>query len=129
VKRDLKMGRKDAVEGCVAAFRAKAEDLRQFGAEEQARTLEWAASQVELALRDASQELLTLEQAAKESGFHAESLGRMVREGKIPDTRPPGSRGQVLIRRADLPIKAKRPHNHGTTDVVELASRLGIRRG
>ena len=121
------MGRKDAVDGCVAAFRAKAEDLRQFGAEEQARTLEWAAAQVELTLRDASQELLTLEQAAQESGFHPDSLGRMVREGKITDTRPPGSRGQVLIRRADLPIKAKGPHNHITTDVVGLASRLGIR--
>jgi len=120
------MGRKNVVEGCVAGFRAKAEDLRQFGAEEQARTLEWAASQVELALRDASQELLSLDQAARESGFHPESLGRMVREGKIPDTRPPGARGQVLIRRGDLPIKAKRPHNHVTTDVVELASRLRI---
>jgi len=51
----------------------------------------------------------------------------MVREGQIPDLRPPKSKGMIRIRRGDLPIKPGRPHTPDA-DVRELASRL-LKRG
>ena len=119
--------REGKIQQCLDAIRAKAEELRtRFGDEARARTLEWAAAAVERALRDEGNEVLTLEQAAAASGYHPDSLARMVRDGQIPDLRPRGSKGKIGIRRADLPIKPGRPHTP-PADVRELASRLGIR--
>jgi hypothetical protein len=112
---------------CVADIRAKAKELREaFGDEGRARTLEWAADKIEHALRDERNELLTLPEASKISGYHPDSLARMVRDGQIPDLRPPGSQSMIRIRRGDLPIKPGKEHTP-TADVRELASRLGIR--
>ncbi len=111
----------------LAAIRAKANELREsYGAEGPARSLEWAATEVEKALRDESDQLLTLAQAARDSGYHPDSLARMVREGQIPDLRPPNSRGRIRIRRGDLPVKPGRAHTPDA-DVRELASRLAKR--
>jgi hypothetical protein len=116
-----------AVQRCVAEILAKAKEIREaFGGEPQARSLEWAAGKVEQALRDESDQLLTLPQAAEISGYHPESLARMVREGQIPDLRPPGSQGMIRIRRGDLPSKPGRPHTPDA-DVRELASRFAKR--
>jgi len=113
-----------AVQRCVAEILAKAKELREaFGGEPQARSLEWAANRIEQALRDESDQLLRLPDAAELSGYHPDSLARMVREGQIPDLRPPKSKGIIRIRRADLPIKPGRPHTPDA-DVRELASRL-----
>jgi hypothetical protein len=112
---------------CVADMRAKAKELREaFGDEGRARTLEWAADKIEQALRDERNELLTLAEAAAVSGYHPDSLARMVRDDQIPDLRPPGSQGMIRIRRGDLPIKPGKAHTP-SADVRELASRLGIR--
>ena len=113
-----------AIQRCVAEILAKAKEFREaFGAEPQARSLEWAALRVERALRDESDQLLTLAQSAELSGYHPDSLARMVREGQIPDLRPPNSKGPIRIRRGDLPIKPGRLHTPHA-DVRELASRL-----
>ena len=96
---------RSSVHQAVAEILAKAKEFREaFGAEPQARSLEWAAMQVERALRDESDQLLTLAQAAEISGYHPDSLARMVRDGQIPDLRPQNSKGMIRIRRADLPI-------------------------
>ena len=53
---------------------------------------------------------LNLQEAAAESGFSADHLGALVRQGKIPNVgRPKAPR----IRRSDLPQKASlfRPHS------------------
>jgi hypothetical protein len=116
-----------AVQRCVAEILAKAKELREaFGGEPQARSLEWAAIQVERALRDESEQILTLARAAELSGYHPDSLARMVREGHIPDLRPPNSKGPIRIRRGDLPIKPGQAHTPDA-DVRELASRLAKR--
>ena len=116
-----------AIRETLADIRAKAQELREaFGDEGRARTLEWAAGKVEEALRAETDELLTLREASETSGYHPDSLARMVRDGQIPDLRPPGSKGMIHIRRGDLPIKPSQPHTP-TADVRELASRLGIR--
>ena len=118
---------RSAVHQAVAEILAKAKELREaFGDEPRARTLEWAAASVEQALRNESDDLLTLAEAANISGYHPDSLARMVREGQIPDLRPLNSKGMIRIRRGDLPIKPGRPHTPDA-DVRELASRLGIR--
>src|SRR5437899_8742826 len=119
---------RSAVHQAVAEILAKAKELREaFGDEPRARTLEWAAGKVEQALRDESDQLLTLPQTAEISGYHPDSLARMVREGQIPDLRPPNSKGMIRIRQADLPIKPGRTHTPDA-DVRELASRL-LKRG
>ena len=115
---------RSAVHQAVAEILAKAKELREaFGDEPRARTLEWAAGKVEQALRHESDQLLRLPDAAELSGYHPDSLARMVREGQIPDLRPPKSKGMIRIRRGDLPIKPGRPHTPDA-DVRELASRL-----
>src|SRR6266851_7711136 len=115
-----------AVQRCVADILAKAKELREaFGDEPRARSLEWAATRIEQALRDESDDLLTLTEAAEIAGYHPDSLARMVRDGQIPDLRPPGSRAMIRIRRGDLPIKPGKAHTP-SADVRELASRLGI---
>jgi hypothetical protein len=117
-----------AVQRCVAEILAKAKEFREaFGDEPRARSLEWAANKVERALWDENDQLLTLPHAAEISGYHPDSLARMVRDGQIPDLRPPNSKGMIRIRRGDLPIKPGRPHTPDA-DVRELASRL-LKRG
>jgi hypothetical protein len=117
-----------AVHEAVAAIRAKAKELREaFGDEPRARSLEWAALKIEQALRDDSDQLLSLPQASEISGYHPDSLARMVRDGQVPDLRPPNSKGMIRIRRGDLPIKPGRLHTPDA-DVRELASRL-LKRG
>jgi hypothetical protein len=116
-----------AVHEAVTAIRAKAKEFREaFADEPRARSLEWAAQKIEEALRDESDQLLTLPQAAEISHYHPDSLARMVREGQIPDLRPPNSKGPIRIRRGDLPIKPGWRHTPDA-DVRELASRLAKR--
>ena len=124
----LLVSKQSAVQQCVAELRAKATEFRDvFGDEGRARALEWAARMVEQALRSESDELLTLPEASEISGYHPDSLARMVRDGQIPDLRPPGSKGMIRIRRGDLPIKPSKPHTP-SADVRDLASRL-LKRG
>src|SRR5439155_25804202 len=123
----LLVPKQSALQQCIVRLRAKAKEFREvFGDEGRARTLEWAARKVQQALRDENEDLLTLPEAAQVSGYHPDSLARMVRDGQITDLRPPGSKGMIRIRRGDLPIKPGKPHTP-SADVRELASRLGIR--
>jgi len=86
-------------------WRHRASGLRRYGAEEQAITLLECAGELEQAWKLWQEEPLTLAEAAEESGYSPDHLGRRVREGKIPNAGEPGS---PRIARADLPIKPKR---------------------
>jgi hypothetical protein len=79
-----------------------ANQLRQLGADPQAKVLERCASQLQEALQEQEGELLTLTEASKESGYSADHLGRLIKDGKIPNA---GRKGAPRIRRGDLPIK------------------------
>ena len=117
-------GEADPLRSSLAEIRAKANELRQaFGDESRACTLEWAAERVEAALAGAQGQLLSLAEAARRSGYSQEHLARLVRAGRIPDLRPPGSKGRVRIRAADLPTRPGPAHTPAA-DVHELASRL-----
>ncbi len=113
-----------ALEEALAALRAEAAKQRDtFANEPVARALEWAARQVESALQEKGDQLLSLREAAAVSGYAEDHLARMVRQGKIPDLRPPGYQGRIVIRLRDLPIKPGHRHIPGA-DVHEPASRL-----
>jgi hypothetical protein len=93
----------DQLRQTLEEIRDKAAELRDdFGDEARARALEWAAARLDAALDDFSNQQLTLAQAARESGYSPEHLGRFVRLGKIPNAgRPHAPR----ILRADVPQK------------------------
>jgi hypothetical protein len=101
-------------------YRALAGVLRHFGAAEgPAQALEVVAQEIDAALVREQEELLSLSRAAKESGYSADHLSRLVREGKIPNA---GRRNKPLIRRRNLPQKpgrqedASSPANGYVTD-------------
>lgn len=83
-------------------WRALAQQQRSLGADAQARTLEWCADQLAASLRRRDEEVLSLQRAAQESGYSTDHLGRLLREGKIPNS---GRKSKPMIRRIDLPHK------------------------
>lgn len=118
------MSTSDALRDCLAEIRAKAGELRQaFGSEPLAAALDWAADRFETVLRGSQEEILDLQEASSRSGYSQEHLARLVRSGRIPDLRPPGSKGRIYIRVSDLPARPAKAHTQGA-DVHELASRL-----
>ena len=85
-----------------------------------ARLLQRVADELEAALRAASDDVLTLGEAAKESGYSADHLRREIRVGNVPNA---GRRNAPRIRRGDLPVKAgrlTRPRTD-TTSPVQIA--------
>lgn len=86
-------------------WRTLAAQQRRLGADAQARTLDFCADALAAALRRGGDELLGLAHAARESGYSADHLSRLLREGKIPHS---GRKSKPLIRRRDLPQKARK---------------------
>jgi hypothetical protein len=86
-----------------AGWRRHAETLRAFGAAGQAEAVDRCADELERALASNEGELLTLQQAARISGYSADHLGRLIRQGKLTNLgRPRAPR----VRRGELPRKA-----------------------
>src|SRR5438034_10491078 len=108
------------MEGFIAPFatelRARAVLLRDHGAAEAAAACEASAGALEQAFRDWWLADLTVSEASLESGYSSDRLRELVREGRLPDQRPPGSGGQIRIRRGDLP---RRPRRTAPTPVVD----------
>lgn len=69
------------------------------------------------------QVLLTPTEAGEISGYNPEHLTRLVRQGKIPDLRPAGSKGSILIRLSELPRKPGHPQAN-MSDVNQIAERM-----
>src|SRR6185437_16534339 len=112
----------DAVAQSLELIRDKAKEYRSVALETPARVLEWAANLVDQAVQAESERLVNLEEAAQISGLCVGHLARLVRKGKIPDRRPPGTRGRILVRVSDLPTKLGRAHTP-PADVRDFASR------
>ena len=83
-------------------WRARAATLREYAAESQAVALERCAAQLEDGVRERQLAPLTLMEAAQLSGYSADHLGRLVREGEIPNAGRPGA---PRLARRDLPTK------------------------
>ena len=83
-------------------WRGHVETLRTFGATSQAQAVEQCAAELERALALNDDELLTRSQAAAFSGYSADHLGRLMRQGSL---RNMGKTRAPLFRRKDLPRK------------------------
>jgi hypothetical protein len=88
-------------EELVAAWRDKAASLRRY-APGVANAWDDAAGELEASLRSTGADLLTLEAAARECGYSADHLGRLVKRGKLTNH---GREHAPKVRRVDLPRK------------------------
>lgn len=99
-----------------ALWRERAQLLRKHGGDPAAKVWELAAAELAQAVRRAEDHGLTLVDAARRSGYTADHLGAMIRDGTLPNA---GRKNAPRIRIADLPIKGTarvRPHSEGTRD-------------
>ena len=92
-----------SVEGLPANWRMQAKALRRYGGQTPAVAIERCADELEATLVERDETTFSLVEAARESGYSADHLGRLVRDGKIPNAGRPGA---PRIARNDLPRKA-----------------------
>ena len=92
-----------------AIWRARAEELRRY-APAAAQAFQDAAAELEAALHEQADELLTLGEASRESGYSERRLRELVAAGELPNA---GRKGAPRVRRADLPHKARRDNGTG----------------
>ncbi|HUF69828.1 MAG TPA: hypothetical protein VMM79_14385 [Longimicrobiales bacterium] len=98
------------------AWRERAGLLERHGAVEAAATCRELAAELTDALKEVADELLTLTEAATESGYSPRRLRELIAEGAIPQA---GRKGAPRIRRGSLPRKATT-----SPDAAEAASRV-----
>ncbi|WP_420449777.1 hypothetical protein [Candidatus Palauibacter sp.] len=91
------------VEALPADWRKKAKSLRRYGGETPATAIERCADDLEATLVERDETTLSLVEAARESGYSRDHLGRLVRNGKIPNAGRPNA---PRIARRHLPRKA-----------------------
>lgn len=108
-----------------AAWRDRASKLEAY-APPAAEAFRAAARELEEVLEARAEELLTLDEAAEESGYSKRRLRELVSEGTIPNA---GRKHAPRLRRSDLPRKpgAGRSDSGGydpAGDAAELAGRI-----
>ena len=115
-----------ATSDCVEAWLREAEDYSRKGiAPEAANTLRRCAGEIGAALQVEGQRKLTLSEAAEVSNYSVEHLGRMVRQGDIPNA---GRKGKPAVRQSDLPRRPKVVRAaHSTYDVMTDARSIRSR--
>ena len=112
-----------------SAWKERAAQLAAY-APPAAEAFREAARELDEAIAALDGETLTLRDAAHISGFSADHLGRLVREGKIPNV---GRAHAPRVRRSDLPRKSPRLSSasdagyDADADVRSLLSRRGGR--
>jgi len=122
-----------SVEGLPADWRKQAKALRRYGGETPAVALDRCADDLEATLVERDETTFSLVEAARESGYSADHLGRLVRDGKIPNAGRPGA---PRIARRDLPRKAHAPtepplaekHRRGDVSNAQIVQSI-IQRG
>ena len=91
-------------EDFTSRWRARRDELARLGAlVEGVKLCDEVLADAEALFRSEEHDVLTLTEAAQESGYSAGHLGRLVRDGTIPNVGRPNA---PKIRRADLPRKA-----------------------
>ena len=123
------------LEARVKGWHAEAELFRRRGQDATAILIESLAEEIERDLGEWEDEPLTIKDAAAESGYSAEHLRRLVREGKLDGERAPGGKSHIRLRRVDLPTKPSKSRkevaeNQTSTynaeeDARDIATRLG----
>ena len=111
------------LEELAGRWRTDADRFQSLGQDAPARMSEAHAEELVEELRSWRNEELTITEAASESGYSEDHLRDLVRSGRLPDNRAPGSEDRILVRRSDLPRKL--PAHSPTDDAVhELAEAL-----
>jgi len=117
----------------IAAWREQAERFEKHRCAEAAATYRVAADELERDLDSWENELLSIKEAAAESGYCEETLRRRVRKGEIAAERSNGKNSHPRLRRGDLPTKPIR-HDPASPshiaynpeeDARDIAQRLG----
>lgn len=91
----------------LSSWSTEAHHLKKRGQSNLASFLESLIEEVENAWSDYASEALTLQEAAAESGYSTDHLGRLLRASELPNG---GTKGHPRIRRSDLPRRvAARP--------------------
>ena len=93
----------------ITAWRQQATAYERDG-QPGARLLSRCADELEAATTAETNPLLTLAQASERSGYHRESLARLVRKGTLRNYNTPR---RPLVRASDLPRKMARPRLTG----------------
>lgn len=83
------------------------------------------ANDLDAALRAQDDQTLTLTEAGKVSGYSADHLGRMIRDGKLPNA---GRHNAPRVRRGDLPAKSSHLHEEAHLTHIAPHSRTQIAR-
>ena len=121
-----------SVEGLPADWRRKAKSLRRYGGETPATAIERCAEELEATLVERDETTLSLVEAARESGYSRDHLGRLVRDGKIPNAGRPNA---PRIARRHLPRKAPaeaplaqepRPRERSNAQIVQSIIQRGM---
>ncbi len=76
------------------------------------------AAELQEALREAADEVLTLAEASSESGYSESRLRHLIADGTLPQA---GERGRPRVRRGDLPSKPQK-HDQPTSDIEQEAN-------
>lgn len=100
-------GLAERLDGLPAAWRAKADEFAEHHCHEVAAAYRQAADEVERELRAWDRELLTIKEAAEESGYSPEHLRRLVRDDKLQAERGKGAKSHLLVERGWLPAKTR----------------------
>ncbi len=96
-------GGQRSLDRLISQWRDEAETFRRRGVAAHATLLESCADELESALEQKHDELLNLTEAARVSGYSREHLGRLLKDGKIPNAGQPSA---PKIRRGNLPTKS-----------------------
>ena len=100
------MSDRRSIEALPGTWRRRAKALRRYGSEPPAVTLERCAAELEDTIVERDETTYSLVEASRESGYSADHLGRLVRDGKIPNAGRPGA---PRIALKDLPRKVHVP--------------------
>jgi len=134
---DKSMTDRKTVEALPAIWRTRAKAFRRYGGETLATALERCADELEATLVERDETTFSLVEAARESGYSADHLGRLVRDGKIPNAGRPGA---PRIARKHLPskphaepedaspLRKTRPRTTSNVQTVEAIIRKGLER-
>ena len=121
-----------SVERLPADWRKRAKALRRYGGETPATAIERCADDLETTIRERDETTLSLVEAARESGYSRDHLGRLVRDGKIPNAGRPNA---PRIARRHLPRKAPaqeplaeepRPRERSNAQIVQSIIQRGM---
>lgn len=115
----------DPLTGLADRWREEADTLREYGAERLATAAERHAEQLKRAHEAYRNEPLTPAEAAEETGYTADHIRRLIRDGKLPTA---GDSSPVQVRRAHLPRKPGHAASGGRTRDGGPGSRTRVAR-